>query len=324
MQKYAPKQRFVERMKLLLNDEDDVKKFFSAAETIPRKSIRVNTLKIDPFALQKRLEQKGWVLRQPFTAHPEILIVESELVPGELGRSIEHLLGYFYIQEITSMLPLLVLAPREGDFFLDLCASPGSKTTQAAALMHNRGTIIANDVSMGRISILIANLERCGVSNTIVTRHGGIELAEKLQKQEFVFNKILVDAPCSGEGNIRSSPRTYLEWSEGLLGALSRKQKKLARSVVPLLRHDGEFVYSTCTHAPEENEEVVQFLVDTFDLEIFDIRDRLPEELKTRPGISSWQGRSFHPSLKHAVRLYHHDNNSEGFFICAMRKKRQS
>lgn len=320
MQKYSPKPKFVERMKLLLNDEEDVKRFFFVAETVSRKAIRVNTLKIPVAELKKRLEEKTWVIRQPFKNHLEIMIVESELAPGELGRSIEHLLGYYYIQEITSMMPILALRPSRG-FLLDLCASPGSKTTQAAAIMQNCGTIIANDVSIVRISILIANLERCGVTNTIVTRHGGTELAEKLGKLNMQCDKILVDAPCSGEGNIRCSPRTYLEWSEGLLHALSRKQKKLAESIVPLLKKGGELVYSTCTHAPEENEEVVQYLVDTFNLEIIDIQPRLPEELKTRAGITEWKGKKFNPLMKHAVRIYHHDNDLEGFFLCGMRKR---
>ncbi|MEN9626570.1 MAG: hypothetical protein RL557_898 [archaeon] len=322
MQKYPPKEKFVERMKLLLRDEEDVKNFFRVAETVARKSIRVNTLKISVDEMKKILEKKGWNIRQPFVAHPEIMIVQSELKPGELGKTIEHLLGYYYIQEITSMMPILALAPCEDELLLDSCASPGSKTTQAASLMHNKGTIIANDISIGRIAILVANLERCGVANTIVTRHAGNELAEKLAKLRFAFDKILVDAPCSGEGNIRCSPRTYLEWSEGLLKMLSRKQKKIVSSVIPLLKQDGLLIYSTCTHAPEENEEIIQFLLDTFDVEVVDVRDKLPVELAVRPGITEWKKKTFHPSMKKAVRIYHHDNDMEGFFVCGLRKKK--
>ena len=320
MQKYSPKPKFIERMKLLLRDEDDVARFFAVAETTARKAIRVNTLKISVSELKKILEEKGWKIRQPFAAHPHIMIIDSQLLPGELGKTLEHVLGYYYIQEITSMMPLLALAPAEGEMLLDVCASPGSKTTQAASLMDNTGTIIANDISIGRISILVANLERCGVANTIVTRHAGNELAEKLEKLHFEFDKILVDAPCSGEGNIRNSPRTYLEWSEGLLKMLSRKQKKLVSSVVPLLKKDGLMIYSTCTHAPEENEIIVQFLLDQYDMEIVDVRDKLPAELVTRPGIVEWKEETFHSSMKHAIRIYHQDNDMEGFFVCGLRK----
>ncbi|MFH1359315.1 MAG: RsmB/NOP family class I SAM-dependent RNA methyltransferase [archaeon] len=314
---YEPKEKFVNRMKELLKDDEDVKKFFKVAKTKSRKSIRVNTLKISSEDLVKKLNKRKWIVEQPFENHPEIVIVKSELEPGELGKTIEHILGYYYVQEITSMMPLIALELGEEDIFLDLCAAPGSKTTQAAAMMKNKGSIIANDVSIGRISILNANLERCGVTNTVVTRHNGYELIERLKKLKFSFNKILVDAPCSGEGNVRCSPRTFLEWSEGLLKALSKKQKKIAGSAVELLQKGGEMIYSTCTHAPEENEIVVQYLLDNYDLEIVDIG--LP--LKTRPGLSEWRGMQFDESMKKAVRIYHHDNDMEGFFLAKLRRK---
>jgi 16S rRNA (cytosine1407-C5)-methyltransferase len=255
---FEPKQKFVERMELLLDGKEDVKNFFNLSKTKPKKSIRVNTLKISPENLIEKLKQKGWeVLQLP--ENPEIIQIISELKPGELGKTTEHVLGYYYVQEITSMMPILALSPKVGETILDCCASPGSKTTQCAAIMENQGTLIANDVSIGRIAILSANLERCGVTNTIVTRHDAISLSEKLKKINMQFDKILIDAPCSGEGNIRVSPRTFLEWSENLVKALSRKQKRIAESIVRLLKPGGEMIYSTCTHAPEENEIVVQY-----------------------------------------------------------------
>jgi 16S rRNA C967 or C1407 C5-methylase (RsmB/RsmF family) len=133
------------------------------------------------------------------------MIVENELMPGELGRAIEHLLGYYYIQEIASMLPPLVLNPKEEEKVLDLCASPGSKTTQIAARMKNEGLLVANEVKFGRIKILAANIERCGVTNCVITRRDGIALCKKFKENGFLFDKILLDAPCSGEGTIRST-----------------------------------------------------------------------------------------------------------------------
>jgi len=202
---YEPKEKFVNKIKLLLDDEDDVDKFFKMAKFRPRKSLRVNTLKIIPEELMKRLQAKGWEVEQPYP-NKEIVVIKSELEPGEIGKAKEHILGYYYVQEVTSMMPLLALNPAKDEIVLDLCAAPGSKTTQAAAMMENEGTLIANDVSIGRITILSANLERCGVTNTIITRHNGIELCDKLKKLGFKFDKILVDAPCSGEGNLRCSP----------------------------------------------------------------------------------------------------------------------
>ena len=228
---FQPKPAFAERIKLLLKDEKDVERFFEVAKTTGRRAIRVNTLKISPEKLASKLRSKGWEISQPVKDHPEIIQVQSELLPGELGKSQEHLLGYYYVQEITSMMPIIALAPKPGEIMLDLCAAPGSKTTQAAVFMNNSGTIIANDLNIGRISILSANLERLGITNTIITRHDGLDLCAKLAKSKtrIKFDKILVDAPCSGEGNIRCSPRIYLEWSEPLLRNLGNKQKKTCK-----------------------------------------------------------------------------------------------
>lgn len=315
---YEPKPAFIDRIKLLLKNEEDVKAFFEASKTPGKKSIRVNTLKISPEDLIKRLENKGWKIKQPFSSHPEILIINNILEPGELGKAQEHLLGYYYVQEITSMMPILALQPHVDDILFDLCAAPGSKTTQAGAKMQNKGTIIANDLNIGRISILSANLERFGITNTIITRHDGLELCAKLKKSKasINFDKILVDAPCSGEGNLRTSPRTLLEWSESMLKRFGAKDKKLASAALELLKPNGEMVYSTCTYAPEENEEVVQHLLDNYDIQIEPII--LP--IKTRQGISEWKEKTFSPEIKKAVRIYHHDNDLEGFFLCKIRK----
>ncbi len=314
---YDPKPKFVDRISEQLKDKKDVDSFFECAKSEPDKAIRCNTLKISPDELLSRLNAKGWDVEQPFSEYPEIMIVRSELLPGEIGKTKEHILGYYYVQEITSMMPILALGLKEGDRVLDLCAAPGSKTTQAAAILGNTGNIIANDLSLGRIRILASNLERCGVTNAIVTRHNGIELCEKLKKMGIKFDKILVDAPCSGEGNLRCSPRTLLEWSEGLLKSLGRKQKRILDSVADLLAENGEIVYSTCTYAPEENEMVVQHFIDEHDFEVIPVE--LP--LKTRKGLKSWKKEKFDSSLKDVKRIYHHDNDMEGFFVSKLRRK---
>ena len=317
---YEPKPKFIERISNLLNNnEEDIKAFFESAKTAPKKAIRCNTLKISPDELKKRLEEKGWKIKQPFKDYPEIMIIESSLLPGELGKVKEHILGYYYAQEITSMMPILALQPKSEDIFLDCCAAPGSKTTQAAALMENKGIIIANDLSMGRISILSANLERLGITNTIITLHDFLQLSKKLKELNMKFNKILVDAPCSGEGNIRLSPSTYLNWSEGLLKKLSSKQKRIAEAALQLLKPGGEMIYSTCSYAPEENEEVIQYLIDNYKVVIEPVT--LP--IKSRKGISEWKGKKFSNELKKCHRIYHHDNDMEGFFICKIKKEEE-
>ncbi len=313
--KYKPKPEFEERMRKLIGDEAE--KFFEISYTETPDSIRCNTLKVSPSTLKKKLEKKGWKIKQPFLNFPEVMIVENKLQPGELGKSKEHLLGYYYIQEISSMLPILALNPKPENILLDLCASPGSKTTQAAAMMQNQGTIIANDLNIGRIQILNSNLEKCGVMDCIVTRKDGVELCEILSKKtNMKFDKILVDAPCSGEGTLRKSPKTFQMWNLNFIKKLSRIQKKLASFALKLLKPGGEMVYSTCTLSPEEDEAVVDYLIRNFDIEVEEIK--LP--LKIRCGVREWDGQEYSEQVKKAARLYPHDNNTDGFFLAKIRK----
>jgi NOL1/NOP2/sun family putative RNA methylase len=320
--RYNPKPEFTNRMNALLkqngSDEKDIEEFWEIAHKEPINSIRCNTLKIQPNELKKILEEKGWKISQPYSQHEEIMIIENPLKPGELGRSKEHLLGYYYVQEISSMLPMLSLKPNENDSYLDLCAAPGSKTTQAAALMKNKGNIIANDSKLGRMVVLAANLEKAGASNTLITKRDGVQLCRKLKKIRFNVNKILVDAQCSGEGTLRSNPATFLMWNLTSIKNFSSQQKVIAYAALDLLCEDGEMLYSTCTHAPEENEEVIQFLLDNFDIEIEDIKNHLP--LKTRSGITEWQDKKFNKEIEKCARIYPQDNNTEGFFVCKIRK----
>jgi len=239
------------------------------------------------------------------------------LLPGELGRSLEHQLGYYYVQEIASMLPILALDPKPNETFLDLCSSPGSKTTQAAAKMQNTGTIIANEVSFGRIQILASNLQRCGVSNAIITKKDGISLCQNFKKENIKFDKILVDAPCSGEGTIRSSSKTLIIWNIKMIKSLSKLQKALLSSAIEILKTNGEIVYSTCTHAPEENEEVIDFVLKKFD-NIKIVKAELP--IKTRKGIINWDNKKYSENVKLSNRIYPQDNNTEGFFIAKFKK----
>ncbi len=241
-----------------------------------------------------------------------------DLEPGELGRSIEHLLGYYYVQELASMLSIIALKPKPHELILDLCASPGSKTSQMASQMNNTGTIIANDINIQRIQILASNLERCGVTNVILTREDGIQLCEKFKSQNIKFDKILLDAPCSGEGTMRGSPKTCLMWNPNTIKSLSKLQKKLFKNAFEILKNNGEIVYSTCTHAPEENEEVVDFALKEFSDRIKIEKINLP--VKCRDGIASWENEKYNEKVKLSCRIYPQDNNTEGFFIAKFKK----
>ncbi|MDO8563426.1 MAG: RsmB/NOP family class I SAM-dependent RNA methyltransferase [Nanoarchaeota archaeon] len=301
---------FEERMKELLTDSEDFQKYSEIIHTGPRNFIRCNTLKINPQELMERLKKK-WNVIQPYSDYPEIILIDQNLKPGELGNSIEHLLGYYYVQEISSMLSVLALDPKPNEFILDMCASPGSKTTQIASRMENTGTLIANDIKMDRIRILASNLEKCGATNTIITRKDGVALCAGLAKLNYKFDRILLDAPCSGEGTLRSSPKTFLMWNKKVVENLSRMQKKLLAFALKALKKDGVLVYSTCTHSPEENEEIIDFALKNFPVRVESIH--LP--LKSRPGVTIWKGQTYDDEVKKTCRFYPQDNDSEGFFV---------
>jgi tRNA (cytosine49-C5)-methyltransferase len=312
-----PKPLFLERMKKLLGK--DFEKYLKSLEGVSLKSLRVNTLKISPADLKKRLEKSGWRINQPFKNFPEIMVVESELEPGEFGRSLEHQLGYYYIQDIASMLPPLVLNAQPGETVLDLCASPGSKTTQIASNMKNQGTIIANEISLHRIKILASNLERCGVTNAIITKKEGFALCNQLKKQGFMMDKILVDAPCSGEGTIISSPKTLRMWNIKTVFNLSKMQKSLLSAAIEILKPGGEIIYSTCTHSPEEDEEIVDFILKEFpEMKI----EKINLPVKFAQGITNWKDKEYTEDVKYSCRIYPHETTTEGFFVAKLRKEK--
>ena len=319
-QKQVPEAKplFLERMQELLKDEKDFKNYLDILKIQPVKSIRCNKLKIVPEDLKKRLENRGWKIRQPWKNYSEVMIVENDLMPGELGRAQEHLLGYYYIQELASMLPVITLQPNSENRVLDLCAAPGSKTTQMASEMKNKGVIFANEVSIGRLRILSSNLERCGVCNAIVTKKDGVAFCNQLKKNDFYFDKILVDAPCSGEGTLRSSYKTYSMWNIKTIENLPKIQLGLFLSAFNVLEKGGEIIYSTCTHAPEENEGVVNSILEKLgnSIEILDVN--LP--IKTRQGITEWKKNKYSEKVKKCARVYPQDNDTEGFFVSKFRR----
>jgi 16S rRNA (cytosine1407-C5)-methyltransferase len=317
--KYPLKEIFLERMEKLLGKEE-LKKYLDSLETPPETSIRANTLKIFPSDLKRRLEEKGWTINQPFEKCPEIMLIKNPLEPGELGRSLEHMLGYYYVQEIASMLPVLTLNPQPGESVLDLAAAPGSKTTQIAAKMENTGVIIANEVNLGRLRVLSSNTERCGATNTIIVQREGSALCKKFKEQGFKFDKILIDAPCSGEGTLRTAQKTAKMWNINTVKRLARVQKSLIGSAFEILKPNGTIVYSTCTHAPEENEEVIDFILKKFKDHVEIENISLP--ITCTSGITNWEEKTYANKVKKTCRIYPHKFNTEGFFIAKLRKLR--
>ncbi len=314
MAKPEMKPVFEERMKKLLLDSEDFERYNKIIHTKPLNYIRCNTLKISCDELFFRLKKK-WNVVRPFENYPEIMLVKQELGPGELGNAMEHILGYYYIQEVCSMMSVIALDVKPGDRVLDVCASPGSKTTQIAAKMNNTGTLIANDVKLDRLRILAANLERCGVMNSVVVRNDGVGLCSRLAKEGFRFDKILLDAPCSGEGTLRSSAKTFLMWNLKVVEKISREQKKLIANAIKCLKVGGTLVYSTCTHSPEENEAVVDFALKNFAVSL----EKFNLPLKCRNGVKEWEGNKYDLDISKICRIYPQDNDSEGFFVAKLK-----
>ncbi len=312
---YEIKPAFQEYLNKLLPDSEDMKAFFEFCKKQTRIIIRCNTLKISPQALKKRLEDRGWKISQ-VPGFPEAFVIESKLGPGELGRSIEHQTGLYYVQELSSMMSALALDPQEHESVLDLCASPGSKTTQMAMMMKNTGFLLANDVKIDRIRALSSNLERCGCMNVVISRMDGVRLCEDLASRKILFDKVLVDAPCSGEGIIRSDPKVWTMYNPDMIRGISALQKKLVASALKCLKPNGILVYSTCTFEPEEDEKVIQFALEKLNvgLEEFDL------PLKTRKGLKTWQDKEFSPDLTKCKRVFPQDNDTEGFFVAKLRK----
>lgn len=278
----------------------DITEFIKFCRLPLRKSLRVNTLKTSAKRIKEsfELEQVPWYN-------------EGFFVKGyAIGNSLEHFLGYIYMQEAASMIPPIVLNPKKGDVVLDMCSSPGSKTTQLAAMMENKGIIIANENSYQRAKPLAINLERLGVSNTVITLMDGLWFKQS-------FNKILVDAPCSGMGAIRKSPETPNMWNPNFIKKLANMQKRLLETGFKCLDEKGTLVYSTCTLEPEENEGVVDFLLGKYENAKL---EKINLKINKSSPILNFEKKEYNREIEKCLRIFPQDNDTEGFFVAKIRK----
>lgn len=300
------KDKFKERYEKLT----DWDKFIDTSLKFLKRSVRINTLKISVEECKRSLE-KNWILRQvPWCK--EGFWMEHKQGRRDIGNTLEHQLGYIYVQESMSMIPPIVLDVEPGQKVLDMCASPGSKASQIAMYMENKGVLIANDYKGMRLKPLGMNLQRCGVSNEIVTLMSGHQF--KLE-----FDRVLVDAPCSGTGTIRKSLKTLRIWNPGMIKRLSATQKKLIEVGFNNLKKGGILVYSTCTLEPEEDEEVIDYLLEKYDnAELMDIK---LNGLNKSEAILEFDGKKYNPEIKKCLRIWPQDNDEEGFFIVKIKKK---
>jgi NOL1/NOP2/sun family putative RNA methylase len=224
--------------------------------------------------------------------------------------------GHIYLQGLSSMIPVIVLDPKPGEIILDMAAAPGSKTTQIAAFMENTGELSANDKSRERLYKLKPLLENQGVTNTKVINVSGEYLWKKLPEY---FDRVLLDAPCSMEGRfLATEPKSYEDWSPKKVKLLSTIQKYLLRSAISCTKVGGTIVYSTCTLSPEENEEVIDWILEkekgNIEVELIRIAG-----LNTMPGLTSWKNKVFDKELEKTVRILPSER-MEGFYVAKFKK----
>ncbi len=284
---------------------DDPDAFRAACERPLPYAVRVNTIKATADRVTAAFDEAG-VGYTPVDWNRELLTLE-----GKAGRTWPYFLGWIHGQEEVSALPATVLDPRPGERVWDACAAPGSKTTQLAALMDDRGTLVGNDNSLGRLSALRHNAERLGVTNLVVTNRDARNFSMRGLGFE-AFDRAIVDAPCSCEGTCRKNPTALEEWTLDHVHQVAGVQKGILKRAVQATRPGGTVVYSTCTFAPEENEAVLDHVLGEEDCRL------VPFEtpLETSPGVTEWEGKTFDPSVERAHRVYPHQNDTGGFF-CA-------
>lgn len=273
--------------------------------------IRINTLFDKRQAILQKLANRGVNIEGVGWNNCSAVVYNSE-VP--IGATPEYLAGLYILQSPSSVLPVLALDPQENETIVDMCAAPGGKTTHIAALMNNTGTIYANDVSEERALSLSANIQRMGISNTIVSVMGGRGLPFKN------VNRVLLDAPCSGTGVLSKDPTAKRNKDEKVIKQLQYKQMALIIKAFDMLDpktpETSTLVYSTCSILVEENEYIVDHLLrKRKNARVVDAGLPIGKE-----GFKSYRGWIFHPSLQNARRLYPHVHNTDGFFVAKIKK----
>ena len=253
---------FLDKMKALLGDEfDEFLKFYNSSGEHYR-GLRVNTLKCSVEKLRDLLD---------FELKPAPFCSESFYIPNEItsfGNNPLHHAGAFYIQEPSASSAVTMLDVQEGDFVLDLCAAPGGKSTQIAAKLNSKGFLWSNEIVKNRANILLSNIERLGIRNATVSNAYPEVLCDRLAG---CFDKVLVDAPCSGEGMFRKDSAAESEWSDEHVKSCAERQLKILNSAKKALKDGGVMVYSTCTFSVEENEGVIsRFLEENPDFALED------------------------------------------------------
>lgn len=282
-------------------------KLLEANEKSPPKWIRTNTLKITPEELRSRLGAKGFVLEKSEWIPYAFKVIKEPLNIGSLH---EYLQGYYYIQDLASMLPPHFLNPKPADLVIDMAASPGGKSTHLAQLMKNRGSLILVERNKKRIPALEINIRRIGVSNSIIINFD----SRNLTKLQVKADKILLDAPCTGEGLIRQDSSRKKSKTFEDITKMTKIQEQLLLAGLDCLKSGGQLLYSTCSIAPEENELIINKILN----EKKNVEIKQLEQTLGNKGFTTINNEKLSRKLKFSQRFYPHIHNTIGFYVCLL------
>lgn len=291
----------------------NIMEFLEANEQNRPLTIRTNTLKTRRRDLAQALIGRGVNLEPLSWSKVGLLVTDSRDIP--IGATPEYLAGHYMLQGASSFLPVMALAPQESEKILDMCAAPGGKTTYIGQLMKNTGCLVANDVNRNRARAVVGNIHRMGVTNCIVTTVDGRKLPTTLQG----FDRVLLDAPCSGTGVISKHNEVKTSKDEKDIQRCSHIQRELLLAAIDCCTANsatgGYVVYSTCSVLVEENECVVQYALKKRNVKI------VPAGLSFgAEGFIHFREYRFHPSMNQARRYYPHKDDMDGFFVCKLKK----
>ena len=302
-------EKFKTRISVLLGEEYDA--FADSLEKDAVRGLRVNTLKADIEKATLAFEDKLTPLSY---AEDGFILKGSE----GIGNTPEHHSGMIYIQDPGAMATANALDILSGWSVLDMCAAPGGKSGQAAAKIGEGGFLLSNEFVPKRAKTVVSNFERLGIKNAVVT---SLDTSELPKLYSGVFDLVIADVPCSGEGMFRKSSEALSEWSEENVAACSKRQREIMKNAAPLVKPGGYLLYSTCTYSLEENEMIIdEFLCDNPDYELVPVKESL--RLATRDGIV-YDGAKCE-NLNLARRFYPHVSEGEGQFISLLQRSENS
>lgn len=304
---------FLDRYVDIIDDHDA---FVRAATTPLPWCVWANPSRATPALVESWLDRLGldW---QPLTWLDGAYRIAAD--PSmSLGTTLPFMTGLLHIQEEVSLLPSFLLQAQPGDRVLDTCAAPGGKTARVAAQLGGRGTVVANDRSVGRLRALRSIIDRLGLLNVAMTHFD----AGTLPLRSGPYDRILADVPCSGEGTTRKNDELLLlrPAIPHDLETLHRVQVTILTRALRLLKPGGRLVYSTCTYAPEENEAVVHATIEALGWDRYQLQPVDVPGLPLAPGLTGWQDQAFHPSLARAARAYPHLHDAGGFFVAVIER----